>query len=127
MDVAGAVDDPNKTIGAGNIARLKSASTFKLPEGECSVNAATGDFPLTLVADGAGRRYNGLITGKGSVRIEGAPDHRPVEISGTHTNSYQGATTLARGVLKLNKPDNVTAIPGISRWAGRRRRTKATA
>ena len=33
-------------------------------------------------------------------------------MSGAHTNSYQGATTLARGVLKLNKPGNATAIPG---------------
>ena len=112
VDVSGAVDDPNKTIGADNIAWLKGAATFKLPEGVCTVHAATGDFTLTLSADGAGRRYDGLITGKGSVRIEGASGHQPVEFSGTPTNSYQGVTTLARGVLKLNKPANVTAIPG---------------
>ena len=46
------------------------------------------------------------------MRIEGAADHQPLEISGTQTNSYQGATTLAHGVLKLNKPGNATAIPG---------------
>jgi autotransporter-associated beta strand protein len=32
--------------------------------------------------------------------------------SGTQTNSYQGDTLLARGVLKLSKPAPVTAIPG---------------
>ncbi|HVS40271.1 MAG TPA: hypothetical protein VMS17_32235, partial [Gemmataceae bacterium] len=112
MDVSGTVDDPNKTIGADNVARLKAAATFKLPEGDCTVNAATGEFPLTLSADGAGRRYDGLITGKGSVRIEGAAGHQPVEFSGTHTNSYQGVTTIARGVLKLNRPSNATALPG---------------
>src|SRR5205085_2151183 len=48
----------------------------------------------------------------GGVRIEAAADHQPFELAGTHTNSYQGATTLTRGVLKLNKPGHVTAIPG---------------
>ena len=39
-------------------------------------------------------------------------DHQPFEISGNQTNSYRGTTTLARGVLKLNKPNYATAIPG---------------
>ena len=77
VDISGGVDDPNKTIGADNIARLKAAAAFKLPEGDCTVNVATGDFPLTLSADGAGRRYDGLITGRGSLRIEGAPAISP--------------------------------------------------
>ncbi len=112
VNVSGVVDDPNKTIGAGNIAVLKAGSTLKVPEGDCSVNVATGDFPLTLVADSGKSHFNGLIAGKGSVRIEAPSDHQPFEISGTHTNSYQGATTLARGVLKLSKPGNAIAIPG---------------
>jgi hypothetical protein len=53
-----------------------------------------------------------MITGNGGVRIEAAADHQAFEISGTQTSSYQGTTTLARGVLKLSKPGNVTAIPG---------------
>src|SRR5205823_519865 len=100
VDVSGTVADPNKSIGPGSIAGLKAASTFQLPEGDCSVNVATGDFPLTLVASGGTSRFTGLITGNGGVRIEGAVDHRPFEISGTHTNSYRGATTLRRGVLR---------------------------
>ena len=110
--VSGAVDDPNKTIGAGNIALLKGGSTFKLPEGDCSVNVATGDFLLTLAARSGKTRFNGLLTGNGSLRIEAGADHQPIEIAGTYTNSYQGATTLVRGVLKLSKPRDVTAIPG---------------
>jgi hypothetical protein len=112
VDVSGVVDDPNQTIGAGNIALLKANSTFKLTDGDCSVNVATGLFPFTLVASGAKARHNGFITGDGAVRIEAAADHQPFEITGSQTNSYLGATTLARGVLKLNKPGNVTAIPG---------------
>jgi hexosaminidase len=112
VDVSGAVDDPNRAIGAGNIARLRSGSTFQLPDGDCSVHVATGDFPLTLVAGGGKPRCSGMITGNGSVRIEAAADRQPLEISGTHTNSYRGDTTLARGVLKLSKPGGVTTIPG---------------
>jgi hexosaminidase len=111
VSVSGAVDDPNKVVGAGNIALLKSGSILKLPDGDCSVNVATGEFPLTLIA-GGNSRYSGTITGKGPVRIEGPADHRPLEMSGTQANSYQGATTLARGVLKLSRPANVPAIPG---------------
>jgi hexosaminidase len=111
VDVAGAVDHPEQAIGADNIARLKAGSTFKL-HGDCSVNVATGEFPLTLVTSGGKLRFNGMIAGKGSVQIEAAADRQPVEISGSQTNSYQGGTTLARGVLKLNKPAHVIAIPG---------------
>jgi hexosaminidase len=112
VDVSGAVDNPDQAIGAGNIARLKSGSKFKLPQGDCSVNVLTDDFPLTLVAGGGKPRFNGMIAGNGVVRIEASADHQPFEIAGTQTNTYQGATTLARGVLKLSKPAHVTAIPG---------------
>jgi hypothetical protein len=112
VDVSGAVTDPNQKFGAGNIARLRAASTFKLPEGDCAVNVDTGGFPLTLVASGGKPRYTGLLTGKGSVQIDAGAEHRPLEISGKQTNFYQGATTLARGVLRLSKPNQVTAIPG---------------
>ncbi len=67
--VSGVIDDPNHTIGAGNIAVLKSASTFKLPDGDCSV-AATGDFPLTLVSGGSKAGFGGFITGNVALRIE---------------------------------------------------------
>jgi hypothetical protein len=112
VDVSGLVGNPNKRVGAGNIARLGAASTLELPEGECSVHVATRGFPLTLVAGGANTRFSGSITGDGSVRIEAPADHRPLEISGTHASSYRGATTLARGVLKLSRPGAARAIPG---------------
>src|SRR5437588_152689 len=63
--VSGVVDDPNQTIGAGDIAVLKSAATFKLPDGECSVTAVTGDLPLTIVSSGGKARFGGFITGNG--------------------------------------------------------------
>jgi autotransporter-associated beta strand protein len=105
------VDDPNRAIGAGNLAVFKSAVTLKLPDGACSVAAVTGDFPLTVVPGGGNVRFDGFITGNGPLRIEGSRE-RPLEISGASSNSYQGATTLARGVLRLNKPTHAIAIPG---------------
>jgi hexosaminidase len=111
VDISGAVDDPSRAVGAGNIARLTAATTFRLPDGECSVSVAGGDFPLTLVADGR-PRFTGLLAGGGPLRVEAGADHRPLEIAGPHTNSYAGATTLARGVLKLSKPGGATAVPG---------------
>ena len=109
VPVSGVVDNPSQSVGAGNMATLKAATTFKLHEGACSVGAATGESTLTLVSDGRKVRYDGFVTGNGSVRIEA---DNPLEISGPASNSYRGTTTLARGVLKLNKPANAIAIPG---------------
>jgi hexosaminidase len=111
VDVSGAVDDPNRIVGAGNIARLTAATTLRLPDGECSVNVAGGDFPLTLV--GGGRpRLTGVLAGSGPLRIEAGADRQPLEIAGPHTNPYAGAITLARGVLKLSKSGGATAVAG---------------
>jgi hypothetical protein len=109
--VTGGIEDPTRTVGAGNIAVLKSAATFKLPDGECSVAAATGDFPLTMVPGDGKVRFSGLITGNGSLSVEAATG-RALELSGAPSNSFKGTTTLVRGVLKLNKPTNAIAIPG---------------
>ena len=75
-------------------------------------HVATGDFPLTLVADGGKARFSGFITGNGSLRIEAPPSTSRWNSPGRTSNSYQGTTTLARGVLKLSKPGGAIAIPG---------------
>ena len=111
IDAKGTIDDPNTTIGAGNLAVLKTAATFKLSDGETSVGALTGDFPLTLIPGGSKAGFNGFVTGNGSLRIEASHAH-PLRIGGAPSNGYKGATILARGVLKLNKPANAIAIPG---------------
>jgi hypothetical protein len=111
VDVSGTVEDPNRVVGAGNIARLTAATTLRLRDDECSVSVAGGDFPLTLVAGGRSR-FTGLLAGGGALRIEAGANHEPFELAGPHANSYAGATTLARGVVKLSKPGGVTAVPG---------------
>jgi hexosaminidase len=111
VGVSGVVDDPNRAIGADNIAVLASAATFQLPDGDCSVTVVTGNFPLTLAAAGRRARFLGFLTGNGPLRIEAAAG-QTLEIAGPHSNVGKGPTTLARGVLRLNKPGNAVAIPG---------------
>ncbi len=110
LEVKDTVDDPNAAIGAGNIAVLKAATTFKLPDGECTVAALTGDFPLTLTPQSSKGRFGGFITGNSELRIDASRDH-PMELTGAPNNSFKGTTTLVRGVLRLNKPAGTIAIP----------------
>ncbi len=110
LEASGVVDDPNRTIGAGNIAVLKAATTFKLPDGECSVAVTLGDSPLTLAAEGDAA-FAGFLTGNGPLRIEASPE-RPLTITGTPSNAFKGTTTLERGVLKLAKPANAARDSG---------------
>jgi hexosaminidase len=117
IDVSGVVNNPNQIVGTGNIALLKAPVTFKLPDGDCSVTANLSSFPLTLVAGGGKSRFSGLLTGAGSVRVEAAAG-QTLEISGPASNSYKGATTLARGVLKLSKSGDAIAVPGHLQLGG---------
>jgi hypothetical protein len=114
VDVSGTIANLNKAIGTGNIATLIGATVFKLPKGDSTMAVNSGDFPLTLSATESNARYSGFITGSGSVRIEagGQSGRTHFEFEGTSSNAYKGPTTLARGVLTLNKPASSIAIPG---------------
>jgi hexosaminidase len=116
VSVAGIVDDPNRMVGAGNIAQLKAAGTVRLGNNDCTIPVDIGSFPLTVASGGSAVRYGGFITGSGSVRIEAAPAGQtaraPLEITGTAANAYRGVTTLVRGVLKLSKAGGAIAVPG---------------
>ncbi len=111
LSVSGVVDDPDRTLGAGNFAALESAAEFKLPAGECTVSATTREFPLTLLTERGKSRFSGFITGNGPLNLSAAKGTQ-LEISGASSNSYKGATTLTRGILRLNKSGNAIAIPG---------------
>ena len=93
--------------------------TFKLPDGECSIPVATGDFPLTLVASGGKARFSGFITGNGPLRIEAAQEPAVGNLRRVQ-QLLPGDTTLVRGVLKLSKPASAIAISGRSGpwWLG---------
>lgn len=116
LPVAGVVTEPNQTLGAGNLAVLQGPTTFGWTEGGCSIGALTGEHPLTL-APGGSARFDGVVTGRGSVVIA-VPSGQTLEIGGASSNSYQGTTTLSRGVLKLNKTSQAIAISGDLKLGG---------
>jgi hypothetical protein len=109
VEVAGNVNDPQKTIGNGNLAVLKAATVIKLGKDDCAAHIDCGAFPLTLSTDGIAARYSGFITGNGLLTIDA---RQPLEIAGAASNAFRGTTVLARGVLKLTKSKDAIAIPG---------------
>jgi hypothetical protein len=118
VNAAGVIDNANTTIGTNNIAVLTAATTFGPATGNCAIPVRAGEFGLTICAQGdKPATYSGFITGNGGVTYsasanEQAPSRQPLEISGNSANSYKGPTVLTRGVLRLNKPAGVPAIPG---------------
>jgi len=118
VNAAGVITNANTTIGANNIAVLTAATTFGPATGNCSIPVITGGFGLTLRASGSvPTSYSGFIIGTGGVAFDASAsgvlaDRQPFEITGPSPNTYSGATVLTRGVLKLNKPAGVIAIPG---------------
>ena len=80
----------------------------------------TGDIDLNghalVMETGGGNRtvFSGAITGRGSLewRGGGVPQVAPSILGGDKPNTFQGAFTLAQGVLDLDKPAGVDAIPG---------------
>ena len=117
VDVAGVIANANTTIGPGNIAVLTANTTFGPATGNCGINVRLGEFALTISASGDKPLvYSGLITGNGGVTFAAADGQSATghafEIAGTTPNFQKGSTVLACGVLKLNKPTGMTAIPG---------------
>jgi hypothetical protein len=110
VDVTGKVENPADQIGAGNMAVLKGAATLAL-SGDCDIAVKTGDFPLTLENPGAQPvRCTSFISGRGGLAISAGKGG--IELGGKSSNSYAGPTSIGQGVLKLNKPAGVPAVPG---------------
>ncbi len=74
------------------------------------ITLATDSVLRTSTASGEGLlRVVGPIAGPGKLTKMGSD---PLELAGTSANTYQGLTTVAQGVLRLNKTSGVNAIPG---------------
>jgi Glycosyl hydrolase family 20, catalytic domain/Glycosyl hydrolase family 20, domain 2 len=118
VKAAGMIDNANATIGSNNIAILTAATTFGPATGNCGIPVRLGGFDLTLVAPvDKPATYSGFITGSGGVTFaasadDPAPSMHALELVGPTASSYKGPTVLTRGILKLNKPAWVIAIPG---------------
>jgi autotransporter-associated beta strand protein len=116
---SGTIVNPNTTIPKGYYADLTADGRFGWRTGGCDIDVATNSYVFTLDSGGGNPlNYSGIISGNGSVRLISG-QHRssccakePLIISGTNPNTYQGITTIVRGVVELKKSPNTTAIPG---------------
>ncbi len=109
VEISGSVDSPVRTIGIGNIAKLKASTSIRLSKGTASFTVVLNGQRLTL-ADSASSRFEGFIAGDGQLVIDSAAD-QPFEFGGLASNTFKGPTTVY-GVLNLNKRGGAVAIPG---------------
>ncbi len=114
-EVSGEHVDPNKDFGKDASYKLAGDTTFGWLSG-----VQAGDFELSghaLVVDtGGGNRtvWSGSLSGTGSCewRGGGVPQVAPSILGGDKPNTFTGVFKLVRGVLDLDKPAGVDAIPG---------------
>ncbi|MEI7900031.1 MAG: SGNH/GDSL hydrolase family protein, partial [bacterium] len=115
VDVSGAHEAPNAEFGKDAAYRLTGDTQF----GWRTVTV-TGDIDLNghafVMETGGGNHtvFSGAISGAGTFEWSGGgvPQVRPSVLGGEKPNTFKGVFTLARGVLDLDKPAGVDAIPG---------------
>ena len=114
-EVTGENVNPTKQFGKDVNYRLAGNATFGWMTG-----AQGGDIDLNghalIVETGGGNRtvFGGTISGAGSVEWRGGrvPQVSPSILTGSAPNTFKGPFTLVNGVLDLDKPAGVDAIPG---------------
>jgi hypothetical protein len=114
-DVHGEHENPNQAFGQEASYRLDGDTKFGWRTG-----TLTGDIGLNghafVIDTGGGNRtvFSGAIVGQGSFEWNGGgvPQVAPSILSGDKPNTFQGVFRLSRGVLDLDKPPGVDAIPG---------------
>ncbi|MEN9574821.1 MAG: hypothetical protein RL514_2676 [Verrucomicrobiota bacterium] len=114
-EVTGKLVNPNQQFGQDANYKLTGNTTFGWMTG-----TQAGDFDLNghafIVETGGGNRtvFSGVIAGMGSVEWRGGsvPQVAPSVLTGRAPNTFKGSFTLVNGVLDLDKPTGVDAIPG---------------
>ena len=114
-DISGYHEEPNKEFGKDSSYKLTGDAKFGWRTG-----TVAGDIDLNghafVMDTGGGNHtvFSGAITGRGSFewRGGGVPQVAPSVLRGDKPNTFQGAFRLANGVLDLDKPAGVDAIPG---------------
>ncbi|MEI7955847.1 MAG: GDSL-type esterase/lipase family protein [Verrucomicrobiota bacterium] len=115
VDVNGEHVDPNKDFGKDASYKLVGDTTFGWLCG-----AQGGDFDLNghafVMETGGGNRtvFSGTLSGSGSFEWHGGgvPQVSPSVLNGDKPNTFKGVFTLTNGILDLDKPAGVDAIPG---------------
>jgi lysophospholipase L1-like esterase len=114
-DITGNHENPNEEFGKDASYNLVGDATFGWRTG-----MVPGDIDLNghafVMETGGGNHtvFSGAITGQGSFewRGGGVPQVAPSVLSGDKPNTFRGTFTLTRGVLDLDKPAGLDAIPG---------------
>jgi lysophospholipase L1-like esterase len=114
-DVHGEHENPNQAFGQEASYRLDGDAKFGWRTGTLAGGIDLNGHAFVIDTGGGNRTvFSGAIMGKGSFEWNGGgvPQVAPSILSGDKPNTFQGAFTLSRGVLDLDKPAGVDAIPG---------------
>jgi lysophospholipase L1-like esterase len=115
VDIHGNYESPNQALGKPANYKLVGDTTFGWRTGEITGDIDLGGHAFVMETGGGNHTvFSGAISGKGSMewRGGGVPQVSPSVLSGDRPNTFQGVFTLVRGVLDLDKPAGVDAIPG---------------
>ncbi|HAV64136.1 MAG TPA: hypothetical protein DCY13_17435, partial [Verrucomicrobiales bacterium] len=91
----------NSTVGIAS-GVVSVFGNMSLPGGEATVDVPVAGYQLLL---------NGVVSGLGGLRKIGDGE---LMIAGNTTNTFTGASTVARGRIHLNKPANVRSIASVT-------------
>ena len=114
-DIRGNYENPNATFGQRASYKLVGDAKFGWRTGILAGDIDLNGHALVMDTGGGNRTvFSGAITGKGSLEWRGGrvPQVAPSILSGDKPNTFQGTFTLSKGVLDLDKPSGVDAIPG---------------
>ena len=115
MDVSGRYDSPNREFGKVSVYRLIGDTTFGWRTADLAGDIDLNGHALVVETGGGNQTvFRGAISGAGTIewRGGGVPQVSPSVLGGSKRNTFTGIFTLANGVLDLDKPAGVDAIPG---------------
>jgi lysophospholipase L1-like esterase len=114
-DLSGNHEDPNNEFGKAANYRLVGDATFGWRTGTLDGDIDLNSHALVMETGGGNHTvFAGAITGHGSVEWFGGgiPQVGPSVLGGVKPNTFRGTFTLSNGVLDLDKPAGMDAIPG---------------
>lgn len=114
-DISGYHEDPNAEFGRDAGYKLAGDATFGWRTGTVAGDIDLNGHSFVMETGGGnGTVFSGAIIGKGSFewRGGGVPQLYRSILCGDRPNTFTGVFTLTHGVMDLDKPAGVDAIPG---------------